>query len=165
MWMFFWLLYTMYMTSCFHYLLSTKINILKMWHSNAVRHRKISLVTISDTGVVKIAKYLRKLVTGHSNPEGNQHIQQQDLCSYLNAIKPNLASRCKKLEYQGGCKQQLMSQYSCRKFFTEGKSRRKKNQNKKPPSSQSIIQLAFHNWSTRTKTEMWIFSLVLQTWE
>lgn len=39
----------------FHYLLSTKINILKMWRSNAVRHRKISLVTRSERGVVKVA--------------------------------------------------------------------------------------------------------------
>lgn len=91
-----------------------------MWKSNAARHRKISLAAKSETGAVKVAiKVFKKTATGCSNPEGNR--QWENLCSYLNATKLSLADKYNKLEYLRGCKQQLMPQYSSRKFFTERK--------------------------------------------
>lgn len=109
-----------------------------MWHSNAVRHRKISLVARFETGIAKVTTEVFKKTCRRSFKSRRQHTQQQDLCPYLNAIKPNLACRCNKPEHLGNCKQQLMPEYSCRKFFTEGKSR--KDQSEYYPVSISQIQ-------------------------
>lgn len=136
--------------SYFHYLLSTKINILKTWHSNAVRHRKISLVTRSERGIVKVAIKVFKKTCHRSLKSRGQHTWQQDLCPYLNAIKPNLVGRYNNFEYLGSCKQQLMPQCSCREFLTEGKS--SKDQSRVSSSCRFTTKAQEWRW----KGEFWL---------